>query len=89
MVGQKANSSEILTQISITLKKYVIDRFIYLHCLKYVPMKATQVTKCKGFYSFKLEKNLKAEYILSCGKNNAFNMKTVFKYTVGLSQCNQ
>ena len=30
MVTQKANSSEILTQISITLKKYVIDRFIYL-----------------------------------------------------------
>ena len=39
------------------------------------------------------EKNLKAEYLLSCGKNNAFNMKTVFKYTVdcklGSSQCNQ
>ena len=39
------------------------------------------------------EKNLIAEYLLSCGKNNAFNMKTVFKYTVdcklGSSQCNQ
>ena len=39
------------------------------------------------------EKNLKAEYLLSCGKNNVFNMKTVFKYTVdcklGSSQCSQ
>ena len=39
------------------------------------------------------EKNLKAEYLLSCGKNNALYMKTVFKYTVdcklGSSQCNQ
>ena len=24
------------------------------------------------------KKSLKTEYILSCGKNNAFNMKTVF-----------
>ena len=40
-VRQKANSSKISTQISISLKKYVIDRFIYLHCLKYVLMKAT------------------------------------------------
>ena len=30
VVTQKANLSEILTQISITLEKYVIDRFIYL-----------------------------------------------------------
>ena len=50
-------------------------------------MKATSVTKCKGLYSFKLEKkyqekNLEAEYLLSCGKNNAFNMKTVFMQTV-------
>ena len=40
-VRQKANLSEFLTQISITVKKYGIDHFIYLHCLKYVPMKAT------------------------------------------------
>ena len=37
-------------------------------------------------------KDFKAENLLSCGKN-AFNMKTVFKYTVdcklGSSQCNQ
>ena len=50
-------------------------------------MKATSVTKCKGFQSFKLEKkyqekNLETEYLLSCGKNNAFNMKTVFMQTV-------
>ena len=38
---QKTNSSEFLTQISITSKKYVVDRFIYSHCLKFVPMKAT------------------------------------------------
>ena len=53
-------------------KNCVIDRFIYLHCLKCVPMKLTsamtcereifklfQVTKCKGFNSFKLKKNNK------------------------------
>ena len=50
-------------------------------------MKATSVTKYKGLYSFKFEKkyqekNLEAEYLLSCGKNNAFNMKTVFMQTV-------
>ena len=84
-----------------------MDRFIYSHCLKCVPMKATcereifklfQVTKCKGFFSFKLEKNtkkknFKTEYLLCCKKNNAFNMKTVFMKTVdrklGSSQCNQ
>ena len=53
MVTQKATLSEILTQISITLKKYVIDRFIYLR----------QVTTCKGFYSFKLEKNTKRKIL--------------------------
>ena len=44
-----------------------MDRFIYLHCLKCVLVNATcereifklfQVSKCKGFYSFKLEKNI-------------------------------
>ena len=47
------------------VKKYVIDLFIYLHRLKCVLMKATcereifklfYVSKCKGFYSFKLKK---------------------------------
>ena len=51
-VRQKVNSSEFLTQISITVKKYVIDHFIHL-----------QVTKCKGFYSFKLEKNTKRKIL--------------------------
>ena len=50
----------------------VIDRFIYLHCLKCLLMKATcereifknfQVTKCKGFYSFKLDKNTKRKVL--------------------------
>ena len=50
------------------VKNYVIDLFSYLHCWKCVLMKATcereifklfQVTKCKGCYSFKLEKNTK------------------------------
>ena len=61
-----------------------MDRFIYLRCLIKVraEMKATYereifklfwVTKCKGVYSFKLEKkyhekNLTTEYLLSCGK---------------------
>ena len=62
--------------------------FIFLHCLKCVLMKATcereifklfQVTKCKGFYSFKLEKNTKRKIlklnILSCGKNSAFSCR--------------
>ena len=41
--------------------------------------------KCKRFYYYYFqvrekyqEKNLKTEYILSRGKNNAFSMKTVF-----------
>ena len=62
-VRQKANLSKSLTHISIRLKQYVIDRFIYLHCSKYVPMKATQVTKCKGFYSFKLEEKTKRKIL--------------------------
>ena len=49
-VRQKANWSEFLTQITDYGKKSVFDRFIYLHCLKCVPMKATYVTKCKGFF---------------------------------------
>ena len=49
-----------------------IDRFIYLLCLKCVLIKATcereiiklfQVTKYKGFYSFKLEKNTKRKVL--------------------------
>ena len=51
-------------------KKCVIDGFLSLHCLKCVPIKSTcereifrlfYVTKCKGFNSFKLKKNHKAE----------------------------
>ena len=35
----------------------VLSIYITLFKVKYVLMKATQVTKCKGFYSFKLETN--------------------------------
>ena len=46
--------------VSVSGKKFVSDRFIYLHCLKYMLMKAT----CeRGFYSFKLEKNSKRKIL--------------------------
>ena len=51
---RKGELERIFNSWSITVKRSVIDRFIYLHCLKCVPVhvKATYLTKCKGFYSF-------------------------------------
>ena len=66
-VRQTANSSEFLTHIGICYRS-----FHDLYCLKRVLMKATcereifklfQVTKCKGCYSLKLEKNTKRKIL--------------------------
>ena len=85
---QTATSSEFLTHIGIRSKN-VIDLFIYLHCLKCVLIKATcereifklfQVTKCKGCYSCKLEKNnrrkiLKLIFFYLVEQNSAFSCR--------------
>ena len=53
VTGEREGELErIFNSWSITVKRSVIDRFIYLHCLKCVPVKVTYLTKCKGFYSF-------------------------------------
>ena len=41
---------EVGSPVSVSGKKCVSDRFIYLHCLKCVLMKA--ITYERGFYSF-------------------------------------
>ena len=66
VLGETNRTGANFELTSVSGKKYVIDRFIYLHCLKCVLVNATcereifklfKVSKCKGFYSFKLEKN--------------------------------
>ena len=65
-----------------------MDRFIYSHCLKCVPMKATwereifklfQVTKCKGFFSFKSERKTPRKKILKL--NIFYVVKKIMRLT--------
>ena len=72
VVRQNSALERIFNSYQYQVKNYVIDLFSHLHCLKCVLMKATcereifklfQVTKCKGCYSFKLEKNTKRKIL--------------------------